>query len=146
MASDTTTTYEADLSAWALAQADALRRRAENEIDYVNLAEEIESLARSQKREIRSRLDVLLAHLIKWQYQPSGRCPSWRGSIREARRQIELVLEDSPSLRSFPAEALAKAYRGGLATARDETGLPYLPEQCPWTIEQVLDEDWLPAW
>jgi hypothetical protein len=145
MASDTTT-YDHDLYDWTQKQADALRRRAAKEVDWDNLAEEIDTLGRSQKREIRSRLDVLLAHLIKWQYQPTGRCPSWRASIREARREIELVLEDSPSLRSFPAEAMAKAYHGGLATASDETGLPYLPAECPWTIEQVLQEDWLPAW
>jgi Domain of unknown function DUF29 len=136
--------YETDFYRWTQAQADALRRGALNEIDWENVAEEIESLGRSEKKEIRSRLMVLLAHLVKWKYQPTNQCPSWRASIREARNEIGLILDDNPSLRAFPAEAMAKAYERGLASARDETGIADLPEACPWTIDQVLDADFLP--
>jgi hypothetical protein len=137
--------YEADLALWTKAQADALRRRAANEIDWDNLAEEIESVGRSERREIRSRLTILLVHLLKWRYQPDHQCPSWSASISEARRRIALTIEDSPSLASFPDEALAAAYRSAL---NDRT-INYLdnsdlPQTCPWTAEQVLDPEFLP--
>ena len=77
--------YEADIAAWAEQQADALRRRAANEIDWENVAEEIESLARSDRREIRNRLAVICEHLLKWAYQPQLRSGSWRGSVVEPR-------------------------------------------------------------
>src|SRR5271166_6645738 len=102
--------YDTDLHEWTKEQADALRRRAANELDWDNLAEEIESLGNSERREIRSRLKNLLVHLLKWKYQPEGQCGSWRGSIREARAQIEEVLLDNPSLRPLPAESLSRAY------------------------------------
>jgi Domain of unknown function DUF29 len=136
--------YESDLYEWTKEQADALRRRASNALDWDNLAEEIESLGTSQRSEIRSRLKVLLVHLLKWKYQPELQCGSWRGSIREARDQIEDMLDDSPSLRAHPAECLPKAYVRARMKALDETGLLRLPEVCPWTIEEILDGDFLP--
>jgi hypothetical protein len=136
--------YESDLYGWTKEQADALRRRASNALDWDNLAEEIESLGTSQRSEIRSRLKVLLVHLLKWKHQPELQCGSWRGSIREARDQIDDMLDDSPSLRAYPAECIAKAYARARAKALDEAGLLRLPDACPWTIEQVLDGDFLP--
>jgi Domain of unknown function DUF29 len=103
--------YETDLYQWTIEQADALRRRAVDELDYDNLAEEIESVGRSKRREIRSRLETLLIHLLKWRYQPEKQSVSLRASVSEERQRIEDVLADNPSLRSFPAEALASAYR-----------------------------------
>ena len=137
-------TYDADLYEWTKEQANALRRRASNELDWDNLAEEIESLGASQRSEIRSRLEVLILHLLKWRYQPELRCGSWRGSIREARDRLEDVLDDNPSLRAFPADYLPKGYARGRRKALDETGLLRLPETCPWTAEEVLDGDFLP--
>ncbi len=136
--------YDTDLYEWTKEQADALRRRAANELDWDNLAEEIESLGNSERREIRSRLKNLLVHLLKWKYQPGGQCGSWRGSIREAREQIEEVLVDNPSLRSLPAESLSRAYAYARGKALEETGLYRLPEACPWTIEQILADDFVP--
>ena len=136
--------YESDLYAWTKEQADALRRRASNALDWDNLAEEIESLGTSQRSEVRSRLKVLLVHLLKWKHQPELQCGSWRGSIREARDQIDDMLDDSPSLKAYPAECLPKAYARARVKALDETGLLRLPDACPWTIEQVLDGDFLP--
>ena len=136
--------YESDLYEWTKEQADALRRRAPNMLDWDNLAEEIESLGVSQRSEIRSRLKVLLVHLLKWKCQPEGRCGSWRGSIREARDQIEDVLDDNPSLRTYSAECLAKAYARARLQALDETGLLRLPEACYWTIDEILADDLLP--
>jgi hypothetical protein len=120
-----------------------LRRRASNALDWEHLAEEIESLGTSQRSEIRARLKVLLVDLLKWQYQPEWRCGSWRGSIREARDQIDDLLEDNPSLRAYPEECLPKAYARARTKALDETGLLRLPEACPWTIDEILADDFL---
>jgi Domain of unknown function DUF29 len=137
--------YDEDLYRWTVEQADALRRRAVNDLDYDNLAEEIESVGRSERREIRSRLKVLLIHLLKWRYQPEKRSDSWRASVSEARQRIEDVLTDSPSLRSFPTEALASAYRLAIVDeAVRRLELLHLPEACPWTIEEVLRGDFWP--
>jgi hypothetical protein len=136
--------YESDLYEWTKEQADALRRRASNALDWDHMAEEIESLGTSQRSEIRARLKVLLVHLLNWRYQPELQCGSWRGSIREARDQIDDLLEDSPSLRAYPTECLAKAYARARMKALDETGLLRLPEDCPWTIDEILADDFLP--
>jgi hypothetical protein len=136
--------YESDLYEWTKEQADALRRRASNALDWDHLAEEIESIGTSQRSEIRARLKVLLVHLLKWKHQPELQCGSWRGSIREARDQIDDLLDDNPSLRAYPAECLAKAYPRARMKALDETGLLRLPEDCPWTIDEILADDFLP--
>ena len=137
--------YDDDLYQWTIEQADALRRRAVNELDYDNLAEEIESVGRSERREIRSRLEILLIHLLKWRYQPEKQSNSWRASISQARHRIEAVLADNPSLRPFPAEALASAYRlAVLDRAIRRLELMHLPDACPWAIGDVLRDDFWP--
>ncbi len=137
--------YDEDLYQWTLEQGRALRDRATNALDYDNLAEEIESLGRSDKREIESRLENLLVHLLKWRCQPEWRSVSWEASIDEARRRIGRVIEDSPSLRSYPGEVLSKAYRYARRNkAIRALELLHLPENCPWVIEDVLSEEFLP--
>ncbi len=136
--------YDTDAAAWAEQQAGALRRHAANEIDWDNVAEEIESLARSDRREIYNRLAVICTHLLKWAYQLELQSSSWRGSVTEARNQIAKLVKDSPSLRSYPAQVLADAYHDGRGVAEAETDLVGLPETCPWTIEQVLDHAFWP--
>jgi hypothetical protein len=136
--------YSDDLHEWTHEQADALRRRAANEVDWDNLAEEIESVGRSDRHEIRSRLENLILHLIKWAYQSEARCGSWQGSIYEARVRLEDLLEESPSLMALPAEHLPKAYERARQKALRETGLLRLPEVCPWTIDEIMAEDFLP--
>ena len=138
--------YDTDIAAWAEQQADALRRRAANEIDWENVAEEIESLARSDRREVRNRLAVICEHLLKWAYQQQHRSSGWRGSVVEARDQITSLTQESPSLRNYPGAVLSAAYPAGRRKAEAETGLVGLPQSCPWTIEQVLDHAfWPPA-
>src|SRR6201987_1073526 len=100
--------YEEDFYAWTAEQARLLRSGKLTSIDVANIAEEIESLGRSDKRAIESRLTVLLTHLLKWQLQPAMRSSSWTGAIREQRRQIEKLLKESPSLRPFIGEVLAE--------------------------------------
>jgi hypothetical protein len=137
--------YQADFAAWSQAQASALRRRSTAGLDWDNIAEEIESLGRSERREIRSRLEILLIHLLKWRFQPDRRSVSWEASIEEARRRIEDVLADNPSLRAVPAEALAGAYRlAVLSKTIRRLELERLPQACPWTVDQVLAADFWP--
>jgi hypothetical protein len=139
--------YEADYHRWTKDQASALREQRLAEIDWENVAEEIESLGRSDRREIESRLAVILEHLLKWQFQPEHRSASWRASLIEQRSRIQGLLRESPSLKSYPAAVLDSEYRLARLKAAGESGLSAdrLPEQNPYTIEQVLDENFLPG-
>jgi hypothetical protein len=141
--------YDTDFALWSERQAKALRRRANNEIDWENVAEEIESLGKSDKREIRNRLAVICAHLLKWRYQPDTRSNSWRASVAQARDEIAALIEDSPSLKDYPAGRLSDPRGGAYAQGRKravlDTGIADLPDICPWTIEQVLDPDFWPG-
>lgn len=142
--------YDRDFALWSERQAEALRRRADyeradNEIDWENVAEEIESLGRSDKREIRNRLAVLCEHLLKWQFQPQARSNSWRASIFEARNKIRDLIEESPSLKGYPASRLDGSYADGRELAALETEIADLPATCPWTIDQVRDPGFWPG-
>jgi len=140
--------YERDFYAWTQTTADLIRAGKWYDLDREALAEEVESLGRSEHRELEHRLDGLLMHLLKWRYQPSGRHTghSWRSTIREHRRQLTRILRDSPSLRPRVATVLTASYANARSDASDETGLPLatFPEACPWTVEQILDEDFWP--
>lgn len=136
--------YQTDIARWAAEQAALLRRRAANRLDWENLAEEIEAVGISQRREARSRLRLLLQHLLKWQFQPEHQSRSWRATIVTQRRDLEEVLADSPSLRPYAAAELGNAYERARDAAEAETGLLHLPTSCPWLIEQVLDPKFLP--
>ena len=138
--------YEEDFYAWTVEQARLLRLGELSAIDAANIAEEIESIGRSDRRAIESRLTVLLTHLLKWREQPSLRGASWSGTIREQRRRIEKLLRESPSLRPFVSEALAEAYGEAREDAAEQAGLPEtdFPAECPFTVEQVLSRDFLP--
>jgi hypothetical protein len=138
--------YEEDFYAWTVEQARLLRSGELTSIDVANIAEEIESLGRSDKRAIESRLTVLLMHLLKWQIQSKMRSQSWSGTILEQRRRIEKLLRESPSLRASIDEALAEAYSDAREAASNETGLPEtdFPTECPFTAEQVLSRSFLP--
>jgi hypothetical protein len=142
----TTPDYDTDYYAWTQAQAEALRQKDFAALDLANLAEEIESLGNEQRHAVRSHLRVLLWHLLKWAYQPDHRTTSWLTSIGVARAEIADRLEDYPSLRPHVPALLASAYPRARRLASAETGLPLatFPETCPWTVDQVLDEDFLP--
>ena len=99
--------YEEDFYAWTIEQARLLRSGELSSVDVANLAEEIESLGRSDRRAIESRLTVLLMHLLKWRIQSKMRSQSWSGTIREQRQRIEKLLRESPSLRPAIDEVLA---------------------------------------
>jgi Domain of unknown function DUF29 len=145
----TTPDYDTDFYAWTQAQAAALRDHKWTTLDVEHLAEEIESLGRSDRRAIGHYLERLLKHLLKWTYQPEQRPrygKSWARSIRHSRRKITELMAESPSLHGYPAQHVATAYRPSREDAADETDLPLatFPEVCPWPIEQVLDADFWP--
>lgn len=139
--------YERDFHAWTREQAKALAERRTADVDWANVAEEIESLGASDRREIRSRLTVLLAHLLKWELQPDKRKNGWLASISEARIRIGGVLDDSPSLRRFPAEIVDFEYRHARRKAAMEMRktLEEVPENCPYRIEDILDDAFMPG-
>lgn len=139
-------TYETDFYAWANEQAALLRAGKFNDADVAHIAQEIESMGKTEKRELVSRLTVLLAHLLKWKFQPNLRGRSWRLTVKERRKEVQNHLADNPSLKSLVGEALAQAYdlatvRAAGETAIDEEGFP---ASCPWSFEQVTDDDFWP--
>ena len=139
-------TYETDFYAWTQAQAQHLKAGKWEQLDLENLAEEIESLGKREKQELRNRLRVLLGHLLKWQYQPEQRSNSWQATIREQRRQIIQHLEENPSLQSYLTEAFTLGYEDGIDLAIEETNLSLatFPTTCFYRLEQVLDAKFLP--
>jgi Domain of unknown function DUF29 len=138
--------YETDFYAWTQEQVMQLKTQQWEQLDTVNLIEEIESLGRKERQELRNRLGLLLGHLLKWQFQPNKRSNSWLGTIREQRVQIKLLLQDSPSLKSYLDEVFLDAYELGLALAIRETllGEQVFPEECIYTLEQVMNPEFLP--
>jgi hypothetical protein len=142
----TASDYERDFHAWAMKNAALLRQRRLAEIDVDNIAEELESMGRSERRELVNRLAVLLTHLLKWRYQPNRRGNSWRYTIREQRRAVFKSLRDNPSLRPQLTEYLSEAYGDALLKAIRQTGLDEgaFSASCPFTLEQLLDDDFWP--
>ena len=135
--------YERDFFAWATEQAALLRSGRLAAADVAHIAEEIESMGRSEKRELVSRLAVLLAHLLKWRFQPDRRSRSWEVSIANTRDDLSDHLADNPSLRPSLPDAVAGAYRRARRTASLETGLPErtFPPDCPWSFEQAMQDE-----
>ena len=138
--------YDQDFYAWANEQAALLRAGKLNAADIEHIAEEIESMGKTEKRELVSRLAVLLLHLLKWRYQPLLQGPSWRTTIINQRFEIADHLADNPSLKSQLAEAMTRAYRRAIGEAALESGLPgkTFPPTCPWSFEQTVDEGFWP--
>ncbi|MEH2229686.1 MAG: DUF29 domain-containing protein [Nostoc sp.] len=138
--------YETDFYDWTQKQVSLLKTQQWEQLDTLNLIEEIETLGRRERQELRNRLGVLLGHLLKWQFQPEKRSNSWLGTIREQRVQIKLLLQDSPSLKPYLDEVFFSVYELGLALAIRETelGENIFPEICPYTLDQTLNPKFLP--
>ncbi|MBN2886169.1 MAG: DUF29 domain-containing protein [Chromatiaceae bacterium] len=134
--------YHEDFFLWTQQQAALLRQGQWSTLDAANLAEEIESMGKSDRRALTSHLVNLLLHRLKWDYQPRRRGMSWRLSMRNARREIGLILDDSPSLRRQLPDLIETAYAAARRDAAEETGLPLetFPEHCPFEVEQLLDD------
>lgn len=139
--------YEKDFYAWAIHNAQLLREGKLSEIDVENIAEEIESMGKSEKRELINRLAVLLAHLLKWEFQSERRGNSWRYTIKEQRLRLQALLKESPSLRKSLEENINHAYEHALVIAVGETDLSekIFPKKCPFSLQQALDQVFLPG-
>jgi hypothetical protein len=140
------TLYDSDFYAWLNEQAALLRAGRLSELDIENLAEEIESMGRSEKRELVSRLQVLIMHLLKWQFQPGFRSKSWQLTIEEQRIRVDRHLTENPSLKAELNEAIGSAHSIAVLAAARETGLSLetFPPACPWSFAQISDSNFWP--
>jgi len=136
--------YETDFYAWANQQAELLRAGKLSSADIENIAEEIESMGKGERRELESRLTILLLHLLKWLYQPAFRGNGWRLSVKEQRRKMARHLKQNPSLKATLGEALIDAYGDALIAAERETGIAAFPAECPWSFETIMDAEFWP--
>lgn len=138
--------YEQDFYAWANQQAALLRAGEFAAADMESIAEEIESMGKTELRELESRLSVLLLHLLKWRRQPKGRGSSWEATIRVQRRDIARHMGRNPSLKPKLPDSLDYSYENAVIEAASETGLAEetFPAVCPWTYEQIVDPDFWP--
>lgn len=138
--------YETDFYAWAKEQAELLRAGKLTQADIDHIAEEIDSMGRTEKRELISRLTILLLHLLKWRFQPTLRGRSWRLSIEGQRLDVEAHLADNPSLKAVLGEAIAQAYRRATIEAQRETGLEAsaFSPSCPWSFGEMMDAGFWP--
>jgi hypothetical protein len=138
--------YETDFNLWIEQTINHLKQGNLGAVDVDNLIEEISDMGRNNRREVFSRLKVLLMHLLKWKYQPEKRTNSWTNTIDEQREQLELIFQDSPSLKPYLGEILSECYQKAVRAAVNETNLPKqtFPVDCPFTQQQVLDQDYFP--
>ena len=141
-----TTLYEKDFHAWAMRNAELMRQGKSSEADLGNIAEELEGMGKAQRSQMESRLTVLLAHLLKWQFQPERRGKSWRLTIKEQRGRIARLLEKNPSLRSQVDEVMADAYENAIFSAAQETDLEDedFPSGCPYGFSDVMNPEFWP--
>ena len=141
-------TYEQDFVGWLNTQAELLKTGKVNELDIKNLVEEIEAMGRSEKRELESRMIILVMHLLKWTFQPNYQSRSWANTINEQRRRIGRVIKDSPSLKNSlnDTEWFNDIWQSALYQDVSETGLDIkiFPEQPIWTTQQILVDDFFP--
>lgn len=135
------TLYETDETAWLERTAELVRNGRFDQLDPETLAEYLTDMAKRDRREVYSRLVVLLAHLLKWEYQPDHRSGSWRGTILEQQRELRQLLE-SGTLSNHAAAVLADAYTDARKQAAAETGLERgeFPEDCGWDVDSALTD------
>lgn len=141
------TLYEQDFYAWANEQAGLLRAGKLSEADIAHIAEEIESMGKTEKRELVNRLTVLLLHLLKWQFQPARRGKSWKNSVEVQRISLRSHMRDNPSLKSSLDDAITEAYRVAQLEAENEIGIDkdFFPSVCPWSFAQMMADDFWPV-
>jgi Domain of unknown function DUF29 len=140
------TLYEQDFHAWTMQQAELLRTRKLDCADLDNIAEEIEDMGKTVRRELTSRLTVLFLHLLKWRFQPAFRGNGWRLTLKEQRRTLRRHLRDNPSLTSYLDQAMSDAYGDATIGAQREIGLAEetFPDTCPFTFDQAVSDDFWP--
>jgi hypothetical protein len=141
--------YEDDFYGWIQHTVEAIKHRKFDQVDWENLIEEVESMGRSEKRELKSRLLVILEHLLKlmfWDSEKPQNARGWRNTVIEQRNQVEMILEDSPSLKPWLADHFAESYAKARQQILQKYGLPgdLFPTQPPFSLEDALNADWLP--
>jgi hypothetical protein len=134
--------YELDETAWLEVMVELIEQRRLQELDLVNLEEFLDSMAKSDRRKVENRLELLLAHLLKWEHQPERRSKSWRSTIRTQRRRLVKLIA-SGTLRKHAEDSLAEVYAGAIERAADDTGLPEdkFPADVPFTLDEALTKD-----
>ena len=139
--------YDRDFAEWTARNATLLRQRRFDEADVEHVAEEIEDMGKRDRREVSNRLKVLIAHLLKWATQPDRRDGStWSATIGEQRSELDEIFEQSPSLRGYADQDMARIYGRAVKLAARETGLEpsVFPQEFPYTLDRLLDLDYLP--
>ena len=141
-----TNLYDRDFHAWTVQQAMLLKQGRLADADIDHIVEELECMGASERRELTNRLAVLMAHLLKWRFQPELRGNSWRNTIAVQRFDVRELLEENPSLAANLSERMEKAYQKGVMLAVRETGLSktIFPVACPFSVEQLLSEEYWP--
>jgi hypothetical protein len=146
MATTLVRAYDQDFNVWLTTNAQLIRQGKLAEIDAEHIAEELEAMGKREKRELVSRLAVLLAHLLKWEFQPTRRSKSWRNTLTIQRSELEELLEDSPSLRAELEQYIERAYARAKLLAEDETKIEAtaFPTDCPYSFEAIMDQTFFP--
>lgn len=134
--------YEKDEVAWLEAMAEIAAQRRCADLDLIHLNEFLSDMAKRDRREVKSRLAILLAHMLKWEHQPEKRAGSWRSTIRTQRNELRDQLQESGTLRNHAETVLERTYQDALKLAADETELPLsaFPAECPWTIDELIND------
>jgi hypothetical protein len=138
--------YNEDFYAWTVEQVHLCRSGQLDAIDLEHIIEEIESMGKREKRELSSRMTVLLMHLLKWQHQEIYQGKSWRLTIYEQRSELKKLIKDNSSLKPWLDETVAEAYESAKIKAEIETGISHkhYAQQCEWTVMQILDVEFFP--
>ena len=138
--------YEEDFYGWTMQNVQFLKQRNYQEADIEHIIEELEEMGTSNENQLINRLAVLIAHLLKWQFQPDFRGRSWEGTIEEQRRKIERIIKKNPSLKPKIPEAIEEGFADSKAIIKKETpiDLKILPENCPYTFDQIMDNEFYP--
>jgi len=144
--STTNPRYDEDVYGWTIHTAELLRSKKMDEVDFENIIEEIESLGRSEKNGLTSSIRLIISHLLKWQYQPERRTPSWKATISTHRMQAEFYLDDNPSLKSKIDDILVKAYKRAVIEAANDTLMEdsVFPKECPYSFEEITSNEFYP--
>ena len=139
--------YDTDFAEWTRHNAELLRSGRASEADLEHIAEEIEDMGKRERRSVHNRFVRLIEHLLKWQHQPQRRGSSWLRTIVVQRQAIRRLLNENPSFRPGLANVVAEAFQDavGIVSAVTHRESTDFPKSCPFTLEQLLSEEFLPV-
>ena len=138
--------HDEDFYGWAMTNAALLKKEKYKEADMDMIIEELEEMGGSNESQLINRLGVLIAHLLKWQFQPELRGRSWEGTIEEQRHKIQRLVRKNPSLKTKVTEAIEEGFLDSRAIIKKDTplDLKLLPAECPYTFEQIMNDEFYP--